>query len=573
MFLASSLNDKLKKTMKEVDPQSIQTCFFPYEKPPPNPAVIIVHKHDENNELDSNQLDNLTDKEWQRTFSIPKLHNKWKEKLKLNFNPLYKKISDNVMSEKVKKAKLFIKDSVDPDNLELKKNKRWNISVNPKEKVRPELRKTIFEATHKLNNYKLVPLKEKNNIEEGVDSRNYMYINGEKWENSNLFEDYEKKYLNTISGENAFENTKRYWKKYAYDRFNENVLPISNERKHFEEPRYFKKYMTPLQETNFKLKTMKKVKEITSLEREKVIKKILHENPGNEKFFEKINSLTNKEMAQTYQEKFNELTGKSKNLTQKNFKKSWKDEELIDKVKTLNNWNNIKWFKPYKEKEDLNDKSFNKRELLKPLVTKGSQIVKEEDKIKAKLEEEYKKQIKKHLLEKRKTIFYSEPVSTTNSLLESKYPLDKKTYDLQIQKSIEDRKTYKKNKSEDNIHKINEDNDDDLIIQDKNALISIIQPYSTKYFLQAYKTVTLDDLKEKKRKRNNDRFFEYKYSHFGTYREFEFSEKNYIDFEVGTFKLKKEKIKAWSCCMNTDEFSKGCRKIRINKLKWNLDSA
>ena len=32
MFLASSLNDKLKKTMKEVDPQSIQTCFFPYGK-------------------------------------------------------------------------------------------------------------------------------------------------------------------------------------------------------------------------------------------------------------------------------------------------------------------------------------------------------------------------------------------------------------------------------------------------------------------------------------------------------------------------------------------------------------
>jgi hypothetical protein len=24
--------------------------------------------------------------------------------------------------------------------------------------------------------------------------------------------------------------------------------------------------------------------------------------------------------------------------------------------------------------------------------------------------------------------------------------------------------------------------------------------------------------------------------------------------------------------MNTDEFSKGCRKIRINKLKWNLDN-
>ena len=86
--------------------------------------------------------------------------------------------------------------------------------------------------------------------------------------------------------------------------------------------------MSPLQETNFKLNTMRKVKEILSLERERVTKKILHDNPGNEKFFEKINSLTNKEMYHTYQEKFNELTGKSKSLTQKNFfKKDWKDEE------------------------------------------------------------------------------------------------------------------------------------------------------------------------------------------------------------------------------------------------------
>ena len=38
-----------------------------------------------------------------------------------------------------------------------------------------------------LNNFQVVPLKEKF-IEEGIDSRNYMYINGEKWNNSTLFE-------------------------------------------------------------------------------------------------------------------------------------------------------------------------------------------------------------------------------------------------------------------------------------------------------------------------------------------------------------------------------------------------
>ena len=572
MFLASSLNDKLKKTMNEVDPEQVKTCLFPYEKPPTNGAVITIHKHDPNSKLDSDQLFNLSKEEWEKTFTIPKLHNKWKEKINVNFNPSFKKISDDVMPKKVREAKLYIKDSVDPDNLELKKNKRWNSSVNPNEKIRPELKKTIFEATHKLNNYRVVPLKEKK-IEEGTDSRNYMYINGEKWNNSTLFEDYEKQFLNTISGENAFENTKRYWRATAYDRLNENIIPISNNRRHFEEPRFYKKYLTPLQNTNYKLQTMRKVKEITSLERERILKKVIQENPASCE--EKINLLTNKQMYNTYQEKFNELTGKSKSLTQKNFfKKDWKDEELVDKVKTLNNWKNIKWFKPFKGENDYNDKNFKRRELLKPLVTKGCAIAKEEDNIKTKLEEEYKKEIKKKLLQKRnKTILSIEPISTKNSLLESKYPLDKKEYEIQLKKSIEDKKNYKRNKSNDNIKEIDESKENDFIIQDDNAIIPVTQPYSNKYFLQAYKTVTLEDLKDKKRKRKNEQWVEYEYSHFGTYREFEFSDKIYTDIEIGKFKIKKEKIKAWSCCMNTDEFSKGCRKIRINKLKWNLDSA
>ncbi len=572
MFLASSLNDKLKKTMNEVDPEQVKTCLFPYQKPPTNGAVITIHKHDPSSKLDSEQLFNLSKEEWEKTFTIPKLHNKWKEKINVNFNPSFKKISDDVMPKNVREAKLYIKDSVDPDNLEIKKNKRWNSSVNPNEKIRPELKKTIFEATHKLNNYRVVPLKEKK-IEEGIDSRNFMFINGEKWNNSTLLEDNEKLLLNTISGENAFENSKRYWRATAYDRINENIIPISNNRKHFEEPRFYKKYLTPLQNTNFKLQTMRKVKEITSLDRERILKKVIKENPASCE--EKINLLTDRQMYNTYQDKFNELTGKSKSLTQKNFfKKDWKDEELVDKIKTLNNWNNIKWFKPFKGENDYNDKNFKRRELLKPLVTKGCAIAKEEDNIKTKLEEEYKKEIKKKLLQKRnKTILSIEPISTKNSLLESKYPLDKKEYEIQVKKSIEDKKNYKRNKSNDNIKEIDESKENDFIIQDDNAIIPVTQPYSNKYFLQAYKTVTLEDLKDKKRKRKNEQWVEYEYSHFGTYREFEFSDKIYTDPDVGKYKVKKEKIKAWSCCMNTDEFSKGCRKIRINKLKWNLDNA
>ena len=260
MFLASSLNDKMKKTMNEVDPEFNQTALFPYQKPHSNGAVITIHKHDPNTKLTSEELLNLTNEEWGKTFTLPKLRNKWKEKINVNFQRKFKKISDDVMPENVKEARLYIKNFVDPDNLELKKNKRWNNSVNPREIVRSELKKKIFDATYKLNDFIVVPLKEKNNIEEGVDTRNYMYYKGEKWNNSTLFENYEKKFLNTVSGENAFQNTKRYWRETNNDRINENVIPISNNRKHFEEPRFYKKYMSPLQETNFKLNTMRKVK-------------------------------------------------------------------------------------------------------------------------------------------------------------------------------------------------------------------------------------------------------------------------------------------------------------------------
>ena len=161
MFLASSLNDKLKKTMNEVEPEFNQTSLFPYKKPPSNGAVITIHKHDPNTKLTSEELFNLTNEEWEKTFTLPKLRNKWKEKINVNFKQNFKKIPDDVMPENVKEARLYIKDFVDPDNLEIKKNKRWNNSVNPREKLRPELKKTIFEATHKLNDFIVVPLREK----------------------------------------------------------------------------------------------------------------------------------------------------------------------------------------------------------------------------------------------------------------------------------------------------------------------------------------------------------------------------------------------------------------------------
>ena len=561
MFLATSLNEKLKKTMNEMEPDTIQTCEFPYEKPKKNPAVFTTHNHPFQDQITSNYLFNLSKKEWESTFTLPHLRNKWKEKIKLNFDPNFKKIPDSLISEKTKEAKSYVKNLVDPDALEVKR-KYWNISNNAKEKIRPELRKTVFEATHGLNNFKVVPLKEKF-IEEGVDSRNYMYINGEKWNNSTLFEKFEKDNLNYTTRENAFKNTIKYWRKTAYDRFNENPFPISNERKYIEEERYYKKYLSPKREYIQNYNIMKKIKEDLFLEREKVLNKMKKENPRDEHNLDKLNSLVEKEMNETYKEKFNIIMGKKKRSnTAESYKKNWKDEELVEKVNTINNWNDVNWFKPLKnEEEDYYDKTFKKRELLKPLVSKGNDIIKEENNLHLKIENDYKKEIKKTYLKNRNKLLltHSEPTSIKNTLKISKYPIDKKSYESQL-KSFEESKSVKDNDNEDDIY-YNEDN-----------IIQLGDKYSKKLFLEAYKTITLNDIKEKKNKRKNDMWIEYQYVHLGKYREFQFNNKIYNEVEMN-YKINKEKINCWSCCMNTDPNARGCKKIRINKLKWNLDNA
>ena len=455
MFLVSSLNDKLKRTMIEMDPDQNQTCQFPYEKRPTNGAVITVHKHDPNNEFDSQKLSNLTKKDWESTFTLPKLRKKWKEKINVSFDPNHKKISDDIVSEKTKEAKAFVKDLIDPDNLEIK-NKRWNASVNPQVSNYPDLKKTLFEVTQGLNNFQVVPLKEKQ-IEEGTDSRNSLYVNGDKWNNSTLFENWEKKFLSQTTRDNAIENTIKYWKNTEYERFNESMLPISEERKKLEAPRYFHRYKTPVQDTKYRYQTMQKVKDLTWLEREKITKKVLHNNPGCALFPEKI--------------------------------------------KTLQEWKDIGWFKPISTEAGsprIKGKEAIRRELLKPLVTKGTSIMKEEENIKTKIAEEFKKKLKLELLQKKSRNYLSlnpkdNEQNNLNTLRTSKYPIDKNTYDKLV-KSTEDNKSPEhtidnQRKSSDNLK------DTTLILPNENNIIPIMQPLTTKYFLDAYKKVTLEDLK------------------------------------------------------------------------------
>lgn len=523
MFLVSSLNDKLKRTMIEMDASKTQSCKFPYEKKPQNKAIISTYTEDRPTEFNHHQLSTMTPKEWEKTFTLHRIRQKWVGHLKVNFDLNHKKLPDVLIPETAKQSKSYVKDLIDHDVLGIK-DKRWNASNNPKICNYPDVKKDLFEVTQGLNSCHVVPLKE-HKIEEGVDSRNSLYVDGWKWNTSTIFEDFEKKKLLQESKIKSEENTIKHWRNTEEDRLNQYPLPVSEGRKTLEQTRYYQTYKTPPQDAKFRYTTMQKVKELTWFEREKVYKKILKENPLSVACKEKVNSLVEKQMYNTYRNKYNELTGKAKHpSSSENLQKYWKDDEIVDKMKTLSAWKDIKWFHPLRTADESEfeqekassvgvrnkseDKELFRRELLKPLVLNGTSILKEEEKIKQTLIENYKEKMKKEMLrQKTKSLTGSSTEKEEKKNLRmSKYPLDKASFELQ-QKSLNECKDDKEDKN----------TDDELIVPQDTDIIPNIQTYSKKYFLEAYKKVTMDDIKQKKKKMKKDVWVEYQYMHLGTY--------------------------------------------------------
>ena len=252
MFLANSLKEKLKRDYIEGD-NDIGGPLFRYDPPQKDPKILLSIKETMKSNPDlqsrylwnipSQQLHSFDKKEWERTFSLSKLHLKWKEKGIIDFDNKFKKFPDNCSFRGVPESKAYVKDLRDPDILELKQ-KKWNISSNTKDKIKPELKKTIFEVKSGLKDFKIVPIKP-HNVPEGVDSRNKMEIDGNIWNVSNYFDRNDIKYKDKEDGLIAKENSIRYWKNNEINRYNEKPLPISNERKKIEVVRYYKKYRTP----------------------------------------------------------------------------------------------------------------------------------------------------------------------------------------------------------------------------------------------------------------------------------------------------------------------------------------
>ena len=127
MFLVSSLHDKLKKTLTEVDTYelpNLQTMYVPQKVKQMKPIITKVPKT-ETDFFTSEKLNEMNKTEWEKTFTLSRLRKKWDTKMVLNFDPKFKKINDKCISPSVLESRQFIRDYVDPDIL-LHKKKDWN---------------------------------------------------------------------------------------------------------------------------------------------------------------------------------------------------------------------------------------------------------------------------------------------------------------------------------------------------------------------------------------------------------------------------------------------------------------
>ena len=609
MFLANSLKEKLKRDYIEGDTDS-EGPLFRYEPPPKNPKILLSFKEtNKSNQaiespllwnIPSHQLQSFDKKEWEKTFTLNRLHERWKEKGLIDFDYKFKKFPDNSAFKGVAEKKAYINNLRDPDILCLKPRK-WNISTAAHEKYKPELKKVIFQEKHGLGEFMVVPLKIPN-PPEGVDSRDKQEIDGCIWNVSNFVD---KKEIEEKDDQELFmakENSIKYWRKNEEDRFHQRPLPISNERKKIEVIRYYKKYRTPVQKSIDFENTMDKVKEATVFEKENVIKKVKKNNPGMERYPEKIDAIVFREMYNTYKDKYNEFIGNlpKEELKRRQMEKNkfrWNDKDLVNKITAINKFtntgifddipNNLTFEKNIKEadkslKTDLSNKvpidqstkntmrrsqSLNySNSILLPLVIRGNEINKEEERIEEKLEEEYKKEQKRQLLLESKRFVKKK----LENKFESRYPLTKEEYNsTKLATENHDLSgTLKKNKTFISANNINE--------EDIKAMNEISKSSECNtHFLEAYNKIAEKEYEKMVKNSRKENDMTYTYSHPGIYRTFNYVEKvtrikrDITGEETTEIIPQKKEESFWSCCMNSDKNSKGCQRIASKKFKWN----
>ena len=605
MFLSTVFREKLKRDFLEGDTDDKGGAKFRYQANPEDKRRLInFHESIKANakdptpyiRLNSQQLKALGNKEWENMFNLKNLHARWEGTTNLDFDKNFKKFTDDVMPQKVISSKKYVKELVDPDILQRKK-KNFNLSTDTNKELKPDLQKNIFEVSHGLKNFTIVPLK-KPFVEEGVDTRNYLTIDNNTWNKSNLIDekDFKKQFKEDLFL--AQDNSHRYWKENEDNRNMETQIPIREERKKVESPRFFKKYRTPYQRTIEYYKKMNKIITDSSFEKEKMEKDILKKYPFLTDYPEKLNALVFKEMDNIYKSKYNDYLNQSKQLkkeeesNKEEYKKfKWNDTDLANKIIAIDKLqkSGILLTGNYSTRNKRTNLSYDKKgkKYLMPLVIKGQTIFNEEDKIHEKLKQEQLKQRKRELLLQEKQF------KRTSSPKEfvSKYPLNKEEYNTS--KTLEslinkDELFMDENSKESNplLHSTSQQNTEEIM--NKISTSSGCGPH----FLEAYCKIADKELE--KMKETNKRLKEQvtiKYTHPGTYRAFTFVEKvlrpkpikkkEEFEFdgsaeavppvERDEYIEKRITESYWSCCMNADKNSPGCQKIEERNFKYLYD--
>ena len=597
MFLANAFKEKLKNSYLDggLDPISTKDIFN-YKEPKKDPRVLFsfkdLYKNDPEISVSSNlntqQLQALDKTEWENTFNLRRLNKKWKVKTELDFELNFKKFTDDAMNPKAKLAKEYVQNIRDPDLLELKQ-KFWNNSTNSKEEYRPELKKTLFEVNNGLKDFKIVSMKEPK-VNEGVETRDYREIDGNIWNISSFVNEKQKKSKEEETLTSAQENSNKYWKDNEKNREKGKPFPIDEERKKIEIIRYFKKYRNPYQKSIDFSNTMDKVKELTLIEKENAEKKVKYENPGLlPRYPEKVNALILKELKNTYKDKYNELTGKlsNKELRQRQIQQNkfrWNDKDLANKIIAIKRLNKSGFLNLDIDKNSSimrlsKSQNKNKMNILFPLVVKGTEIELEQEKIKEKMDEDFKKQKKLEILQERKSFKKIRP----NEKFTSRYPLSK--HDYEFHKRMEKNLSMDfSNKPEDQLDKRIKylKTTSNIDLKTSNSILDEISKDSNcnPLFLEAYSKIADKEMSRINNitKKNEDKF-RYEYTHPGAYREFAFKEKfkkknhnhdNIID-EENNYEEKQMVNKFWSCCMNPDPNSQGCQRRIIKSFSYLYD--
>ena len=554
MFLAETLNQRLKISIDKYRLNKNDDCLFPYKRPKPNPALLAEFQN-VLPEFTHEQLKEMTKEDYLNKFTIKNLEKKWDRKLGLNYNISNNKFPDDYKFKGAKEAKKYIKDLLDRDIFE-KKIPKWNNSTKPDNVIKNTkliLKNVLYDANHGINNYNF----SKKNTKKYLARTNSVDIHNMRpyWNISNKFEEKEKNEKNKELLEKSLNNTQKYWIKNDFRRKNELEYPLSSGRKHIEEPKYFKKYKNPTALVEYNYEMMKRAKKDLWHEKDKILKEEKKNNPNSSE--EKINYLVEKRMSAKYKERLNILENKKNlNITNinKNRKNHWKDRELIDKIKLLEEIDYEKWFHQ--------NKTYNpdqlKREILKKLVYNKDKILREQEKIKGEQKLEKYEKLKMEELESKK----AEKIKKS-PLHYSKYPINQHMYELN-----------KKLQNDSNSLIINNyvnisDNIFDNLDFNNNNDIATKENLNKKLFLEAYRRVLLSSIKKENMKKKRAmsciikkrKLFNVKYIHPGIYKQFKYTS------TLGKNKAKEEKFMAWSCCNNTNKKSKGCQKTIIKKEK------